>query len=237
MVGRTELKIGNLIQEPVGDTGLKSAVIYARFSSDLQNTKSINDQIFSFRGLLRDAERLLHTFEDHALSGTHLVNRPGVVALQEVLLAGEVDIVLCESLDRLSRSMEDTARLFNIAEFRNARIRTVVEGEITPYHVGIAGLVSSMEVAKISERTTAVREALPSAGPSDWRQGLRIRSRPHWSRRTDSHRLQKNQRRTGWRVAQNIRPVCGWNEAPRHRAKAEQRAKILCDGVGWFALL
>ena len=57
--------------------------IYARYSSDLQDVRSIADQL----GLLRDhAARqgldVVAEFTDAAVSGASLHNRPGLLALQ-----------------------------------------------------------------------------------------------------------------------------------------------------------
>ena len=85
------------------------AVIYARYSSDLQSETSIDDQVQLCR---EHADKLdanvtaVHT--DYAISGS-VMNRPGLQALLAEARDGKMDIVVSEALDRLSRDQEDIA--------------------------------------------------------------------------------------------------------------------------------
>jgi hypothetical protein len=65
--------------------------------------------------------------------------RPGIQALMRAALAGTVDVVMAESLDRFSRDQEDTAGLFKRLTFSGVRIVTVSEGDIGHLHVGLKG--------------------------------------------------------------------------------------------------
>ena len=150
--------------QPATNRDKKLAVIYARFSSDLQNAKSIEDQVYSCKKLLRPNERLIRTYEDRSLSGAFFFNRPDAVAMQEAVMTGQIDVILCESMDRISRNMEDTAKFYRIVKFQNAEIRTVIDGEINECHVGIASLVSGMELTKIRERTYRGKRGMALAG-------------------------------------------------------------------------
>ena len=84
----------------------KRVAIYARFSSDLQNPTSIDDQL---RECLVHAERegwvIAQVFSDKALSGSNK-HRPGFEALRSALPSRQFDIVLFEHLDRLGRDLE-----------------------------------------------------------------------------------------------------------------------------------
>ena len=54
------------------------AAIYARFSSDRQKDRSIDDQFALCRDLCaREEMAVISTFEDRAISGSAAVNRPG----------------------------------------------------------------------------------------------------------------------------------------------------------------
>jgi hypothetical protein len=87
------------------------AAIYARYSSDLSRDASIEDQVRLCR---QHADRLgctvTEVFEDRAISGASAI-RPGYQALLAAVGDGEIDIVLAEALDRLSRDQEDVAAL------------------------------------------------------------------------------------------------------------------------------
>ncbi len=86
------------------------AVIYARYSSDLQRAESIEDQV---RVCQARAEHegwpVVEVFSDAAISGATLI-RPGIQALMQAIRAGNIDVVLTESLDRISRDQEHIAR-------------------------------------------------------------------------------------------------------------------------------
>ena len=91
-------------------------VIYARYSSELQSDASIEDQVRVCRErAASDGHQIIEVFSDRAISGGHLHNRPGMLKLLERARAGQFDVVLAESLDRLSRDQEDiAARLSNL---------------------------------------------------------------------------------------------------------------------------
>ncbi|MDR2440932.1 MAG: recombinase family protein [Planctomycetaceae bacterium] len=87
-------------------TQLGCAAVYARYSSDLQDTSSIDGQIRKARDW---AERNgftiheQHRFIDEAISGTKNC-RPGLDQMLVIAERGEFDILLVESLSRLARS-------------------------------------------------------------------------------------------------------------------------------------
>src|SRR5262245_44416568 len=81
--------------------------ICARFSSDLQDARSITaPEHAAQQGWLVVAE-----FTDAAISGASMANRPGLKDLTRAAEAGRFDAVLTESLDRLSRDLADSAAL------------------------------------------------------------------------------------------------------------------------------
>lgn len=88
------------------------AVVYARYSSDQQREASIEDQLRLCRELAgRLSVDVAECFADRAASAAS-ARRSGYQAMLEFVRAGGVDVVLAESLDRLSRDQEDTAALF-----------------------------------------------------------------------------------------------------------------------------
>ena len=92
--------------------------IYARYSSDLQNPKSVDDQFLVCRehaaqDKVRENWKIVATYHDSAISGDNVILRPGLQALLEDARRGKFDLVLAEALDRLSRDQADMANLFN----------------------------------------------------------------------------------------------------------------------------
>ena len=120
------------------------AVIYARYSTDLQREASIEDQIRSCRELIdRSGWAYLHAYADRAISGASSI-RPGYQQLLEDARAGAFDIVVAEALDRLSRDQEDIAGLYKQLGFASVKLTTVTEGDITELHVGLKGTMNAL---------------------------------------------------------------------------------------------
>ena len=83
------------------------AVIYARYSSELQRDASIEDQIrLCKRRIADESWSPGDIYRDHAISGS-IRMRPAYQKLLEDARAGAFDVVVAEALDRLSRDQED----------------------------------------------------------------------------------------------------------------------------------
>jgi DNA invertase Pin-like site-specific DNA recombinase len=109
----------------------RSALIYARYSSELQNAASIEDQVRLCRERLdQDQIEVRDVFVDRAISGSSLHTRAGIKALLDEVARGTVDIVIAEALDRLSRDQEDIARIYKRLNFAQVTLVTLAEGEI-----------------------------------------------------------------------------------------------------------
>ena len=84
------------------------AAIYARFSSDRQNDRSVDDQIASCRELCaREGFTVVLTFCDREISGASTVNRPGFQDLMRAAEALRFDVIVTEDVDRISRDQGD----------------------------------------------------------------------------------------------------------------------------------
>ena len=78
-------------------------------------------------------------------------NRPGLNALLE--RAGEFDVVVAESLDRLSRDQEDIAGLYKRLRFAGVRIVTLSEGEVSELHIGLKGTMGALFLKDLGDTT------------------------------------------------------------------------------------
>src|SRR5215471_11743645 len=75
--------------------------IYARFSSDLQNDRSCEDQMVLCRDYAkRHGWHVAATFHDAALSGATIHGRAGYQRLLHAASNHQFDVVLAEDLDR-----------------------------------------------------------------------------------------------------------------------------------------
>ena len=101
------------------------AAIYARFSSDLQNDKSINDQIALCREVCaREGMAVISTFEDRAISGTAAVNRPGFQALMRAAESKSFNVIVAEDMDRIFRDQADYHAARKRLDFLGVAIHT-----------------------------------------------------------------------------------------------------------------
>src|SRR5882672_11922001 len=120
------------------------AVIYARYSSDLQRDASVEDQIRLCRErIAHDGWQLVATYTDRAQSGASQL-RPGYQRLLEDARRRQFDVVVAEALDRLSRDQEHVAALFKQLTFANVRIATLAEGDVSELHVGLKGTMNDL---------------------------------------------------------------------------------------------
>ena len=89
------------------------AAIYARYSSDLQSTASIEDQIRLCRErVAQENGTAIEVYTDYAISGDSLKNRPGIRALLNDAKGFKFNCVIAEALDRISRDQEDIAAIY-----------------------------------------------------------------------------------------------------------------------------
>jgi site-specific DNA recombinase len=125
---------------------MKRAAIYARFSTDLQNERSVEDQIALCREhARRDGYVVVEVFSDKAVSGASIFNRDGLLNLMERSQAAAFDVLIVEALDRLARDMEDLAGIHKRLTFRGIQIRAVHDGIADTVMVGLRGLVGQMQ--------------------------------------------------------------------------------------------
>ena len=132
---------------------IQRAAIYARYSSDSQREASIDDQIRLCREFVgRHDWTLVQTFHDAALSGATSF-RPGYQALVEAANQGQFDVVVAESLDRLSRDQADVAALFKRLKFAGIRIVTLADGDVTELHVGLKDTMNALFLQDLAQKT------------------------------------------------------------------------------------
>ncbi|MCF8472709.1 MAG: recombinase family protein [Sphingomonadaceae bacterium] len=142
------------------------AAIYARYSSDLQSSASIDDQVRLCRKLCDDnGWTVVEVFADEAMSGaSHL--RPGFQELQNAAMRGQVDIIVAEALDRLSRDQEHIAGLYKRMSYLGVKIVTKSEGEINELHIGLGGTMSALFLKQLAQKTHRGLEGRIKAGKS-----------------------------------------------------------------------
>jgi site-specific DNA recombinase len=121
------------------------AAIYARYSSDLQDARSIDDQVALCR---RHAERagwtVVEVYADREISGASVHGRGGYDRMLVDAKAGKFAVIIAEDIDRLARKQVDTLQLRDRMEFIGVQIHTVADGRVTKLNAGFKGLMSEM---------------------------------------------------------------------------------------------
>ncbi len=132
----------------------KRAAIYARFSSDLQSDKSVDDQIALCRSFCeREGHDVVNVWSDHARSGASVFGRDGLMALMQAVPNDQFDVVVVEALDRLSRDQEDLAGIYKRLKFQGVELHAVHDGQADTVQIGIRGLVGQLYLEDLKHKT------------------------------------------------------------------------------------
>ena len=142
--------------------------IYARFSSDRQTEASITDQVrLCKKKIATEKWSLVDVYSDAAVSGTlDEKDRPDYGRMLGDLAQDHFDLILAESLDRLSRDQEHIARLYKHASYFGVKLFTVADGEINEMHIGLKGTMSALYIKDLSAKTHRGLEGRILAGRS-----------------------------------------------------------------------
>ena len=117
------------------------AVIYARYSTDLQNERSVEDQIVLCRAYAVRADlTVVDTYADRAVSGASTAGRLDWQRLMHDAVAGRFSIVIAEDLDRISRDEADYHTARKRLAFCEVEIHTAHGGVLS----GIEGTIQAM---------------------------------------------------------------------------------------------
>jgi site-specific DNA recombinase len=142
------------------------AGVYARYSSDSQRDASIDDQVRICRAEIeRHGWDLVEVYADAGISGASTF-RPGYQKLLQDASAGALDVVLAESLDRLSRDLADVATLYKHLSYLGVRLWTVADGPINELHVGLKGTMNALYLKDLAQKTHRGLEGRVRSGMS-----------------------------------------------------------------------
>ena len=150
----------------------KRAAIYARYSTDHQNDRSIEDQLELCRTYARRSGlSIVAEYSDRARTSASLFGREGVLDLMGDAKAGKFDVVIVEALDRVSRDQEDLAGIFKRLSHYRISLEAVHDGVADAVQVGLRGLMGSIFLADLKQKTRrgmagVVREGRSAGGRS-----------------------------------------------------------------------
>jgi site-specific DNA recombinase len=132
---------------------MKNYAIYARYSTDLQDERSIEDQV-------RDCEKYINVndgttydvYADRAMSGASRF-RPNYQKILSDTSEGKFQFIIAEALDRISRDQEDLAALYKHLVFHEVTLVTLSEGFINELHVGLKGTMNALFLKDLARKT------------------------------------------------------------------------------------
>lgn len=128
--------------------------IYARYSSDRQNERSVSDQvaICSAHAEAKGWE-VVRLFSDAAISGSAMGNRPGLLDALTAAERGEYDVLLAEDEDRFARDLEHQAHVFNRIGEAGAQLWTIATGRVELMHIAMKGFMAQDFIRNLSAKT------------------------------------------------------------------------------------
>jgi len=129
---------------------MKRAVIYARFSTEHQTEKSIDDQVeLCRRHAARQGYSVVEIFRDEACSGTSILGRNGLEGLLRKAASRSFDVVLVESLDRLSRDPGDLHQIHKNFDFLDISIESLQQGKADSIDVAVHSIYNSIFISNV----------------------------------------------------------------------------------------
>ncbi|MCI4588587.1 recombinase family protein [Sphingobium sp. BYY-5] len=143
-------------------------ILYARFSSDLQNPLSTADQLASLRERVdREGWTVIDTFFDEEISGRAGISemqRPGLNAMLTRVERGDVDQVLAEATDRVARHIGDAHAVREHLEHFGARLFTLADGHVDEITGTIKGLMDARFLKDLADRVRRGQRGQHSRG-------------------------------------------------------------------------
>lgn len=131
-------------------------ILYARYSSELQNAQSTIDQLASLRERAdREGWTIIGTFADEEISGRAGIGemqRPGLNAMLTRIERGDVDQVLAEATDRIARHSGDAHAVREHLEHFGARLFTLADGHVDEITGTIKGLMDARFLKDLADR-------------------------------------------------------------------------------------
>ncbi len=145
-------------------------VIYARYSSQLQNKRSTADQIADCRArAAREGWPIIGVFADDAISGAAGIDeaaRPQLAQALAMIEAGQADQLLAESTDRVARHQGDAFAIRERLDYAGARLFTLLDGVVDDITGTIKGLFDARFRKDLAERVKRGQRGAVAVGRS-----------------------------------------------------------------------
>ena len=144
----------------------RKVIIYARYSSDMQSPTSVKDQIDQCqREAISNGWTVVDVRSDEGITGTR-DDRPGYQALMNDLEQRRCDLVLFESVDRLSRDQEHSARFYKIATHNEVELYALDSGYVDAIKLGFSSTMAAAFLEALAFKTRRGLSGRITAGKS-----------------------------------------------------------------------
>lgn len=155
----------------------KTAVLYARYSSDMQKATSIDGQLLLCRKVaLRNNLDVIGEFVDAAKSGLTEGTREGYQHLLKGVRNHDFDVVVVEHFDRLSRDPATIQRLKQVFEFNGVELMDQKGVFATATDISIASLYNTIYKPQLAEKVRRGHDNAVANGriPGSYAYGYRL---------------------------------------------------------------
>ena len=149
---------------------MSRCAIYARYSTDLQSDRSIDDQVALCRGFAaKQGLTVGRIYKDRAKSSSSMIGRDGLQDLMLDARAGKFTTLIIEAIDRISRDPEDLSGIYKRLSFAGVSIIAVHEGKADALQIGIRALTGQLFLADLKHKvrrgmTGVVRDGRHAGG-------------------------------------------------------------------------
>ncbi len=144
---------------------MRSTACYARYSTDLQNERSIDDQIAVCRRLPQQfgLPEITRLYSDKAMSGASAA-RPDYQRLRADVRKGLIGAVIVEHCDRLSRDQAEMLAFYRELKLADCHLYTFADGQVNALQAGVHGIMSEHQREEIGRKTKRGLEGRAKAG-------------------------------------------------------------------------
>ena len=133
--------------------------IYARYSSENQSEKSIDDQMRVCKNYIKNNDMVFedkHIYIDEAMSGS-IIKRPSLQALESAAENKEFEAVAADDLSRLSRSNHQMLTMVLKFNYLEIKIISVSDGIVTgddnsKLDIYVRGLINELYLDDLKKR-------------------------------------------------------------------------------------
>lgn len=146
---------GQPMTQPTKKSNQKTAALYARYSSDIQNDRSIDDQFAICRTYAeREGLNVVKEFEfcDRAKSSATMRGRAGLRQLLEAARADKFEVLIVECFDRLSRDTEDLPGIYKRLSFAEIELHSLNEGIADGMKIGFRGIMGAAFLKDLADK-------------------------------------------------------------------------------------